>query len=74
LLDARGKHGFRWWSEEEGAAGLWSPCRFGGHVACRDVPYLLELPIAVEAIGVVDLPDTWRVNLKNRFDWGGDGT
>jgi hypothetical protein len=22
-------------------------------------------------IGVVDLPDTWRVNLKNRFDWGG---
>jgi hypothetical protein len=40
-------------------------------VACRDVP--LELPIAAEAIGVVDLPDTWRVNLKNCFDWGGGG-
>jgi hypothetical protein len=33
----------------------------------QDVSYLLGLPIAWEAVGAVDVPDTWRGNLSYHF-------
>jgi hypothetical protein len=33
----------------------------------QDVSYLLGLPIAGEAVGLVAVPPTWRAELQKRF-------
>ena len=52
----------------------WRPETHTFHLPCgeraptlQDVSYLLGLPIAGEAIGVVDVPTTWRDELAQRF-------
>jgi hypothetical protein len=33
----------------------------------HDISYLLRLPIVREAVGAVDIPDTWRAGLSDHF-------
>ena len=33
----------------------------------QDVSFLLGLPLAGQAIGLVDVPDNWRVEMRDRF-------
>jgi hypothetical protein len=33
----------------------------------QDISYLLRLPIVEEAVGAIDVPDTWRAELFSRF-------
>jgi hypothetical protein len=52
----------------------WRPETHTFHLPCgemaptlQDVSYLLGLPIAREAVGAVDILDTWRLELSTRF-------
>jgi hypothetical protein len=55
-------------------ADRWRPETHTFHLPCgeiaptlQDVSYLLGLPIAGEAVGLVAVPPTWRAELQERF-------